>query len=336
MVQQRKAANRPQQDARVTPSSPFGSADAVAMGLIAPQDATAMDALLSRCRTRQVAPGDVVLEANQANSKAFVVLAGALAVKLDLESESITAQLGVGELVGEVSALTGNPTSAWVLAGSTSTLLVLEREALLQLAEGSHHFAYRTLRTVCTRLYSSNQAAQSNAAESRAFQHKAFFDQLTGLKNRAWLNQNLAAMLAAQERRETGLHFFMVDIDHFKRFNDTWGHAVGDQVLIAVGQALEAAVRPGDHVVRLGGEEILVIADQLSDAEAVLGIGERLRLAVEQQQVTAENQNEPLQVTISIGAARHSPGEASELSLERADQALYRAKQGGRNRVELG
>jgi diguanylate cyclase len=120
----------------------------------------------------------------------------------------------------------------------------------------------------------------------------------------------------------------MVDIDHFKRFNDTWGHAAGDQVLVAVGQALTSVVRPGDHVVRVGGEEILVIARSAT-------VGERLRQAVEQRQVALEGSAELLQVTISVGGARHQPGEPGETTLERADQALYRAKNGGRNRVEL-
>ncbi|MBM5800850.1 MAG: GGDEF domain-containing protein [Cyanobacteria bacterium K_DeepCast_35m_m2_023] len=319
----------------MTSASAFGSADAVAMGLIAAHDAAAMESVLNRCTTRLASPGEVILPANQANSEAFIVLAGELAVKLDRESDTVTAQLGVGELVGEVSALTGNPTSAWVLANSACELLVLERNNLLQLAEGSHHFAFRTLKTVCGRLYSSNQSAQNSAAESREFQHKAFFDPLTGLKNRAWLNQNLGAMLEAQQQSDSGLHFFMVDIDHFKRFNDTWGHAVGDQVLIEVGRALQTAVRPGDHVVRLGGEEILVIADHLMATDAAWSVGERLRQAVAERRVSTDNHDEPLQVTISIGAARYASGETHALTLERADQALYRAKQAGRNRVEL-
>jgi len=303
--------------------------------LIAESEARALGPLLQQCSQRQVHAGAVVLEANSSNSSAFILLEGRLSVKLQANDPQDIGQVNVGELVGEVSALTGSRTSAWVIASEPSRLLLLERIVLLQLASSSHHFAYCMLQMVCERLYSSNQKAQSSDAESKQFRQKAFFDQLTGLKNRAWLQAHLGDMLESQLVDDTALHFFMVDIDHFKRFNDTWGHAIGDQVLIAVGQALESVTRPADHVVRLGGEEILVLADQLHGAADAAAVGERLREAVERCQVQVDGQQEPLQVTISIGASRFSPGEDSDATLERADQALYRAKEGGRNRVEL-
>jgi len=313
----------------------FSAADAVRLGLIQPEEAADLEPWLRQCLPRSVDAGTVVLEGNASNSTAFIVLAGELAVMLQPEGGAEVGRIQTGELVGEASALTGSPTSAWVISREPSVLLALPSDTLLELASRSHHFAYRLLLTVCGRMSRSNQQAQSSDAESKSFRQKAFFDQLTGLKNRAWLNEHLGELLDNERRRDTGLHFFMVDIDHFKRFNDTWGHAVGDQVLIAVGQALEAATRPGDHVVRLGGEEILVLAAQLNDAQAAMTVAERLRQAVEHERVNVEGQNEALQVTISIGAARHCPGEVSDATLERADQALYRAKQAGRNRVEL-
>ena len=313
----------------------FSSADAVNLGLLGAEEAPALHPLLEACQECNVAAGELVLAGNVSNSSAFILLEGHLSVVLQAEGGPEVGSINVGELVGEVSALTGNCTSAWVRAKEPARLLELPRTTLLELASRSHHFAYRLLQTVCSRLYSSNQRAQSSDAESKEFRQKAFFDQLTGLKNRAWLNQHLPELLEHQQRRDTGLHLYMVDIDHFKRFNDTWGHATGDLVLIEVGRALESVVRPGDHVVRLGGEEILVVADQITSADAALQVGERLRQAVEQRRVAVEGQAEPLQVTISIGSSRYCPGEASEVTLERADQALYRAKEAGRNRVEL-
>ena len=318
-----------------SPAITFSGADAVRLGLIEANEATALEPLLQQCLPRSVAAGEVVLEGNASNSTAYIVLAGELAVMLQREGGAEVGRIQSGELVGEASALTGSLTSAWVIARVPGLLLALPSDTLLELASRSHHFAYRLLLTVCGRMTRSNQQAQSSDAASQDFRQKAFFDQLTGLKNRAWLNEHLGELLEHAQRRDTGLHFFMVDIDHFKRFNDTWGHAVGDQVLIAVGQALEAVTRPGDHVVRLGGEEILVLAAQLHDAQAAMTVGERLRQAVELHRVNVDGQSEPLQVTISIGAARYCPGETSDATLERADQALYRAKQAGRNRVDL-
>ena len=317
------------------PVSSFDSVAAVQLGLIEPAEADALQPLLTRCELLEIQRGEVVLAGNVDNDRAFILLAGALSVRLQPSDAPEIGVIRVGELVGEVSTLTGSRTSAWVLATADATLVALERPILLELANRSHRFANRLLQTVCSRLYSSNRTASSSDAESKQYRQKAFFDQLTGLKNRVWLNQNLGELLEHEQRRDTGLHFFMVDIDHFKRFNDTWGHAVGDQVLVAVAQALEATMRPGDHVVRVGGEEILVLASQLPGPEQALAVGERLRQAVEQRQVSVAQAEEPLQVTISVGGSRHRPGEPREATLERADQALYRAKEAGRNRVEL-
>ena len=317
------------------PDVPFKGSDAVRLGLLDSAEVPALEPLLQQCRLRQVDAGAVVLAGNTANSAAAILLEGSLSVLLQPDGGPQVGSVGVGELVGEVSALTGSPTSAWVIASEPSRLLELERETLLELANRSHRFAVRMLQTVCGRLYSSNQLALSSESAARAFEQKALFDQLTGLKNRTWLSQHLPALLETQRQSDGGLHFFMVDIDHFKRFNDTWGHAAGDQVLVAVGQALTSAIRPGDHVVRVGGEEILVLATQLSETPQAAAVGERLRQAVEQRQVQLNGSDELLQVTISVGGARHRPGEAGEATQARADEALYAAKNGGRNRVVL-
>ena len=317
------------------PAGPFSGSDAVRLGLLSSAEAPALEPLLRRCRQVQVERGAVVLEGNIQNNAAAILLEGRLSVLLQPDGGTQVGSVEVGELVGEVSALTGSPTSAWVIAAEPSRLLELERDTLLELANRSHQFAVRMLETVCSRLYSSNLRALSSDTASREFQHKAYFDQLTGLRNRTWLSQHLPDLLNSQQRTDEGLHFFMVDIDHFKRFNDTWGHAAGDQVLVAVGQALESVIRPGDHVVRVGGEEILVLANQLPDHAQAAAVGERLRQAVEQRQVALAGSGELLQVTISVGGARHRPGETGQATQARADEALYAAKNGGRNRVEL-
>ncbi len=123
----------------------------------------------------------------------------------------------------------------------------------------------------------------------------------------------------------------MVDIDHFKAINDTHGHSCGDAVLRAVATTLRHALRPSDALVRLGGEEFLVICRQEASQAAAEGLGERLRQAVQHLQ-----SDDLPPVTISIGVALRTPGEGWEAQLERADTALYRAKRNGRNRVELG
>lgn len=151
-------------------------------------------------------------------------------------------------------------------------------------------------------------------------------DPLTGLLNRAALEE-LRARPEAEERARSGDYALaVVDIDHFKQVNDRYGHLIGDEVLRAVAGTIASSKRKGDIAVRYGGEEFLLVLLGAHLAGA-FEIAERIR-----ENVTLAPL--PFPVTVSIGIARcHAPGEAPERVFERADQALYRAKAGGRNRV---
>ena len=159
-------------------------------------------------------------------------------------------------------------------------------------------------------------------------------DPLTNLPNRRHFDGRLHAEFAFARRHNTPLAVLMVDLDHFKRVNDTLGHAAGDAVLRAVAQVVEGALRVEDTVGRYGGEELVVLVRGI-EGEGVRQLGERLRTLVEALRIPFGR--EPLCVTTSIGGALltrvHTCGE--EL-LTAADRALYRAKEQGRNRVVIG
>lgn len=154
----------------------------------------------------------------------------------------------------------------------------------------------------------------------------ALTDTLTGLANRRALDARLE-LLGHEARRGRRYSVAIVDIDHFKKVNDTHGHAMGDRVLVAVAQALRDSVRKHDLAARMGGEEFCVVQTDV-DPEQVGALTERLRAAIEAIV-------EPLAVTASIGVCHSSLALATRVLLETADAALYRAKQGGRNRVEV-
>ena len=157
----------------------------------------------------------------------------------------------------------------------------------------------------------------------------ATHDPLTNLHNRAWLMQEAAQAFSTARRYRTELVFAMLDIDHFKRVNDTYGHQTGDHVLKAVARAVEGALRETDCFGRLGGEEFFCIFPHTSQ-DAAWQCAERIRQAVAAAKVTAGNAT--VQVTISIGLAHMADGHASwEDLLKAADEALYKAKEAGRN-----
>lgn len=137
--------------------------------------------------------------------------------------------------------------------------------------------------------------------------------------------------ISVADRQHAPLSVLLIDLDHFKKINDTWGHRVGDDVLCKFVDIAKGALRDVDILGRIGGEEFAVMlpGTTLDDAKQ---IAERLRLAVmENMNRTDES---PVGLTVSIGVARLIHGESSEMLIHRADEAMYLAKSTGRNRVE--
>jgi diguanylate cyclase (GGDEF)-like protein len=155
-------------------------------------------------------------------------------------------------------------------------------------------------------------------------------DPLTGLLGRAWLEEELDAVVEKARARERPMVALFVDVDHFKRVNDTWGHAAGDAVLREVAGILTGTVRETDRVVRYGGEEFLALLVDCPP-DAVLRAAERIRVAIARHGWDMQGYG-PTSVTASIGGASLEPDEDAESWLARADAAMYAAKRSGRNR----
>ncbi|MGE5321292.1 MAG: diguanylate cyclase [Actinomycetota bacterium] len=161
----------------------------------------------------------------------------------------------------------------------------------------------------------------------------AFTDYLTGLRTRGYFEQQLELEFKRAERRKQKFALLMIDIDHFKRLNDTFGHHVGDQILRDVSSILVSDMREVDTVARYGGEEFVIILPETTQAGA-LYVANRLLRAVEQAKFFAGSPHEIQHLTISIGVAGYdSDAQFKRDLIEFADAALYAAKHAGRNRV---
>jgi len=178
----------------------------------------------------------------------------------------------------------------------------------------------------------SRMATRIERSES-ALQILATTDPLTGIPNRRTVLHRLEEELARTERLTGVLGVLEVDIDHFKRVNDTHGHPAGDAVLREVARRISSALREYDVAGRIGGEEFLVVAPEM-EAESLLALGERLRACTKGDPII--HGSEEIVVTSSVGATLSRPGDTVETIFARADLALYAAKEAGRNRVELG
>jgi len=231
-------------------------------------------------------------------------------------------------------------------------LLVLQEQAELLAARGEYQRAYelhKTFHADTEALHRRQRAAQALAQqamfetrearrEARLFREQALRDPLTGLRNRRFVTEMLPAMIDDAARTGRPLSVAMLDLDHFKRVNDTISHDAGDRVLIAVAELLRAAVdRPGESddgeggfVARLGGEEFLVVLPDTTAAEAVQHF-EALRLAIQGHDWRPIAGDIPL--TVSIGTITTKGEQPTHLVLSEADRRLHAAKNGGRDRV---
>jgi diguanylate cyclase (GGDEF)-like protein len=177
--------------------------------------------------------------------------------------------------------------------------------------------------------------ALSNLQLQERLRIQSIREPLTGLFNRRYLEESLSRELARCERRGLPLTLMMLDLDHFKRFNDTHGHPGGDALLAGFGQLLQRLSRQEDIACRYGGEEFTLILPE-SSVQAARERAEQIRLAVEALRVQHLGKDLPA-VTVSIGLACFpEDGDDPESLVRHADQALYRAKSRGRNRVESG
>ncbi len=190
---------------------------------------------------------------------------------------------------------------------------------------------FLTTRVQSTREHLRRQKAELAQALEQIRQ-LATHDDLTGLLNRRAMLDRMQLEQRRSLRSGSPLLIAQLDIDHFKVVNDTHGHAAGDLVLQSFADTVRRNVRDTDVLARWGGEEFVLLLCDTPAADAV-ALMERLRQAVQAMQVPVPQGDGPITVTVSIGLARHAPADPLAGTLERADQALYAAKAGGRNRV---
>jgi diguanylate cyclase (GGDEF)-like protein len=157
-------------------------------------------------------------------------------------------------------------------------------------------------------------------------------DTLTGLYSRRYLDEQLPGLIKSHRRNQAPLSLLIIDLDHFKRVNDEYGHLVGDEVLWRVAEAVRATVRTADSAVRYGGEEFCVILPGTARPEAAR-VGERIRQAVSRLDLEALKTG--MKVTASVGVATLAKDEELYEWLQRADLALYSAKHAGRDQVHI-
>lgn len=182
--------------------------------------------------------------------------------------------------------------------------------------------------------FSNNSSVIDTRSKLRALRREITTDALTGVGNRKLLERRLSAVVAEYQNSLSAAGLLFIDVDQFKLVNDTFGHNSGDLVLRMVARTLRFALRSTDIVGRWGGEEFLVILDEMYDQGALKAAAEKVRTLVECSRLDLKEKR--LAVTISIGGTLLRSGDTPEQFVQRADDLMYQSKQSGRNRVTIG
>lgn len=292
----------------------------------------AIAALLAGCAVVRLARGRRIDDGGQA--RLYIVLAGQLEIASDAHAgeDGNTSRILPGESVGEQAVLDDAVNLAAMTALEDSELLVIESDMVWALIDRSSVLARNLLRLLSFRIRAASALLRRRQKLGEFYRQLSLNDPLTGLYNRAWLNEMLPKLAARAATDGSPLSLVMIDLDYFKRFNDTHGHIAGDAALAAAAGVIRGALRPSDFAVRYGGEEMLAVLPDTPPQQATMvaeRLCQRLRLAV-----VFPDMRLPLpHLTGSFGVASLMAGDDERSLMAAADAALYRAKEAGRDRV---
>lgn len=264
----------------------------------------------------------------------YIVLAGQLETGIDAPGSHGPASYRVvaGESVGEQAVLDGTDDLVQVRACTHCELLAIEAALLWELIDRSHVLARNLLRLLSFRVHAANAQLRRRQKLGEFYRQLSLNDPLTGLYNRAWLEDMLPKLVGRAATDGTPLSLIMIDLDHFKRFNDSHGHIAGDTALGLAADLIRNALRPSDYAVRFGGEEMMAILPDATPDQA-LAIAERLRNMLRTAVVFPDMRIALPHLTGSFGVASLCSGQDGRRLMAAADAALYRAKELGRDRV---
>lgn len=209
-------------------------------------------------------------------------------------------------------------------------LTVEEVVGLLKKLQGDSQNIHRSTAFFSETLANAKGEIALLKSELKKSQKQALYDSLTGLLNRHAFDTEVSAFL---DSKADGLCLILADIDHFKHFNDEWGHLLGDQVLKAVGRKLNDCMRDGSSAYRFGGEEFVILVPK-SKLRIARHMAESMRKMIERLTLKDKRSGQTIKnITLSFGVVEWQSGEALSRFIERADEFLYEAKRLGRNRV---
>lgn len=295
-------------------------------------DFNSAEYMLEHSTLRNLEVGERLLQPDIQSQHLHLILEGKLNVYLIAQQTQEYATLHAGECVGEVSLVDGKYPSAIVLAKEPTRILSIPYDTVWSLINNSHVVAGNLLSILASRLRNDNTVIIDYQAQKKLLEYQASVDVLTGIHNRYWMSKAFPRALRRCARDKQPFALMLVDVDHFKKVNDSYGHLIGDVALKSVAKCVADNLRPQDLFSRYGGEEFAVLLTD-ADLDVARVVAERLRSKTSETEISAGDVS--FRVTLSIGITMTQDDGTLEKLIGEADQMLYRAKSQGRNRVEI-
>jgi diguanylate cyclase (GGDEF)-like protein len=308
------------------------AADLEALDLFRGEEPEYLDWVLHSCRVRSLLPGEILLEPGNNNDALYIILSGRAEVRFTHDDLCSSIYLESGDCAGEMSVIEDSRPSATVIAISHCQVIVIDADVLWLLIERSSIVARNLLQHLSTRMRRNNLELVQSHIQRCIHEYEALHDPLTRLKNRRWMEGKFVGIVESCKRDGEPLALLMIDTDHFKRYNDEYGHLAGDQLLVAIAGIINQNIRSGDHACRYGGDEFVVVLPRIDSSKAIK-FAERICSSVREKIPRTVDAQLVARVSVSIGVASLEPRMHVRQLLASADAALYRAKAAGRDRA---
>jgi diguanylate cyclase (GGDEF)-like protein len=297
-------------------------------------DLQALEEDLGPCEILSLAKNAVLLQPGVVNTSVYFVMSGEFVVSCDPASNDVIAMLTPCDAIGEISFLDHKPPSTYVVATADASVLVCPESLMWHMLRRRPGFALNMLELLVERFRDTSDKLKDGLARARHFQKRSEIDALTGIYNRSWCNEVFPHQIDLCERLNQPVNLAMLDMDHFKRVNDEYGHPAGDAVLRQAATLIREQLRATDLIARFGGEEFIVMLPCTTTDESLDRLN-AVRRHIEQTPFDLPD-GQSIRCTVSIGVATWQLGQDLNALVSLADNALYQAKHKGRNQVSWG
>jgi diguanylate cyclase (GGDEF)-like protein len=304
--------------------------------LLSPEE---LEMIMDDFHFRTIRAGEMLFKEGDEGSELFIVQSGKVKTSIQLPdgNERELAVFTSGDFFGEMSIFDDAPRSATCRTVEQASLVCLRKEDFYSMIEENPEIAikimYRMLNITTQRLRDTGEFLSDMVQWGESARRRTITDEFTGAYNRRFLDDSFPAFYESATKRSEPLSLIMVDLDNFRVINDTFGQETGDRIILEVVGIIKRRLRDADILARYGGDEFTVLMPD-TGADEALAIAESIRAEVEKLDLLGNSDGRAARITTSQGLASYPEhAETLETLKEKADQALYRAKETGRNRV---